>query len=305
MPATRIGFIGLGLMGSGMAGNILAKGFTLTVLAHRSREAVERLVGRGAIEVATPRAMAEQVDIVVLCVTGSREVEAVILGENGLASAGRPILICDCSTSDPSSTLRLAGELEERGITLIDAPLSRAPKDAEAGTLDVMAAGGDATFEMIRPVLEAFSRRIVRTGPVGTGHTMKLLNNFLSLGYAALYSEALALGAKAGIKPAVLDGVIRDGRMDCGFYRTFMDYVLTGNRDAHKFTLRNALKDLSYLSAFANEAPLANPLGAAVRNSYAVAVGMGRGDDYIPMLSDIVAELNGSGLRVEPDAAAP
>jgi 3-hydroxyisobutyrate dehydrogenase-like beta-hydroxyacid dehydrogenase len=292
----RIGFVGVGLMGHGMAKNIVQKGFPLAVLGHRNRVPVDDLVSRGAAEARSPRELAEISDIVVICVTGSPEVEAVVTGPDGLASAGKPLLVCDCSTSDPSSTVRLAAELGPRGITFIDAPLSRTPADAEAGTLDVLAGAEPEAFERIRPVLECFAAKIVHTGPVGSGHTMKLLNNFIAMGYASLYSEALALGAKAGLTPQVFDSVIRGGRMDSLFYQTFFKYVLERDRDAHKFALRNALKDMSYLAGFANSAGIANPMGAAVRNSFALAVGQGRGDDYIPMLSDIIAELNGVSL---------
>ncbi|YBV94927.1 NAD(P)-dependent oxidoreductase (plasmid) [Phyllobacteriaceae bacterium JZ32] len=296
MSKERIGFIGVGLMGHGMAKNIVEKGWPLTVLGHRNRAPVEDLKARGAAEATSARDLAEKSDIVVICVTGSPQVEAAVNGPEGLTSAGKPLLICDCSTSEPSSTIRLAAELAPKGITLIDAPLSRTPKDAEAGTLDVMVGGDPEAVERAWPVLDAFAQRIVKTGPVGTGHTMKLLNNFVSMGYAAIYAEALALGAKAGITPAVFDSVIRGGRMDCLFYQTFFKYVLERDRDAHKFTLANALKDTTYLAAFANAAGLANPVGAAVRNSFALAVNTGHAEDYVPMLSDIVAEMNGVKL---------
>ncbi len=293
MAQERIGFIGVGLMGRGMAKNILAKGYDLTILAHRRREAAEELVAFGAHEAASARELAERCDIVILCVTGSPQVEAIVHGSNGLASAGRPILIIDCSTSDPSSTVRLETELAAKGMALVDAPLSRTPKEAEAGTLDIMAGGREDDIERARPVLATFAQKIVHTGPVGSGHTMKLLNNFLSLGYAAIYAEALALGAKAGLTAHVFDSVIRGGRMDCGFYQTFFKYVLERDRDAHRFALANGLKDLSYLSAYANATQTPNPVGAAVRNSFALAVGTGHGEDFVPMLSDIIAELSG------------
>jgi 3-hydroxyisobutyrate dehydrogenase-like beta-hydroxyacid dehydrogenase len=289
----RIGFIGVGLMGHGIAKNILEAGYHVTVLANRNRVPVEDLLARGAAEAVSAKALAESVDIVFLCVTGSPQVISIINGETGLAAAGKPLLIVDCSTSDPSVTTALAAELAGKGITLIDAPLSRTPKDAWEGTLDVMIGGGDEDVARVKPIIEAFSQRMVHTGPTGTGHTMKLLNNFVSLGYGALYAEALMLGAKSGLKAEIFDQVIRGGRMDCGFYQTFFKYVIERDRDAHKFTLRNALKDLTYLSAFATNAGAANPVSAAVRNAYALAIGAGRGDEYVPMLSDIVAELNG------------
>ena len=296
----KIGFVGLGWMGSGMAGNLLRKGWPLTVWARKRRESLERLVGEGAQEAASPRAMAEACDVVVLCVTGSPEVEAVVNGPDGLAPAGKPLLILDCSTSDPSRTVRLAEELAAKGIVLLDAPLSRTPKEAAEGTLDVMAGGSPEDFSRAKPVLEAFARRVIHTGPTGSGHTMKLLNNFLSMGYAAIYAEALMVGAKAGLTPAIFDGVIRDGRMDCPFYRTFFDYVLNRNENAHRFAIANGLKDVTYLAAFAQGAGVANPIGAAVRNSFASAVATGQGEKFVPMLSDIVAALNGVTLAVAP-----
>ena len=292
----RVGFIGLGLMGHGMAKNLLEKGWPLTVLAHRKREAIDDLKKRGAQEAASLRALAESCDVIMLCVTGSPQVEAVIEGENGLASSGKPLLIVDCSTSDPASTRRLAPLLAAKGMALVDAPLSRTPKDAWEGTLDVMVGGDEAAVARARPILEAFAGRIVPTGPVGTGHTMKLLNNFVSMGYAALYSEALMVGAKAGLEPAVFDAVIKGGRMDCLFYQTFSKYVIGRDRDAHRFTLANALKDMSYLAGFAQALGVANPVGASVRNSFAQAVASGHGGDYVPMLSDHVARWNGTSL---------
>lgn len=290
---TRIGFIGLGFMGQGMAANILKKGWPLTVMAHRNRAPLEALVADGAAEAKTPRDMAADCDIIVLCVTGSPEVRAVIEGENGIAAAGRKVTIVDCSTSDPSVTTALAADLATKGITLLDAPLGRTPADAAAGTLDVMVGGDEADVARVRPVLDCFAGRVIHTGPTGTGHTMKLLNNFLSMGYAAIYSEALMLGQKAGLTAETFDSVIRGGRMDCGFYQTFFRYVLERDRNAHKFAIRNGLKDMTYLAGFANASNAANPVGAAVRNAFAQAVGAGRGDDFVPMLSDFVAESNG------------
>ena len=292
----RIGFIGVGLMGHGMAKNIVEKGYPLTVLGYRKRDAIEDLKGRGASEAASARELAEASDMVLLCVTGSPQVEALVNGPDGLASAGKTLMIVDCSTSEPAVTMRLAAELAPKGITLIDAPLSRTPKDAWEGTLDVMVGGDPASVERARPILETFAGRVVPTGPVGTGHTMKLLNNFLSMGYAALYAEALMVGAKAGLTPKVFDSVIRGGRMDCPFYQTFFRYVIDRDPNAHRFTIDNAHKDVTYLASFAQAVGAANPMGAAVRNSFALAVGTGHGDDYVPTLSDLVAKLNGVSL---------
>lgn len=298
MSKERIGLVGVGLMGHGMGKNIVEKGWSLTVVAHRNRAPVEDLKARGASEVATPREVADNSDIVILCVTGSPQVEEVINGPNGLRHSDRPVVICDCSTSEPTSTLGLAADLASQGKTLIDAPLSRTPKDAEAGNLDVMVGGPDETVQRVMPVLQAFGSRVVHTGPTGSGHAMKLLNNFLALGYAALYSEALTLGATLGLSPAVFDSVIRGGRMDCSFYQTFFKYVLERDRNAHLFTIANAFKDLSYLGNAAIASKIANPIGSAVRNSFALAVAAGRSEGYVPMLSDVIAEANDVKLQV-------
>ncbi len=290
----RVGFIGVGLMGHGMAKNIVEKGWPLTVLGHRRRDAVEDLKSRGAVEASSPRELALASDVVVICVTGSPQVEALVHGEQGLAAAGKPLLVIDCSTSEPAITTRLAASLAPRNIAFIDAPLSRTPKDAWEGTLDVMVGGDPEAVERARPILEAFAGRIIATGPVGTGHTMKLLNNFIAMGYAALYSEALMVGTKAGLSSQVFDSVIRGGRMDCPFYQTFFKYVLERDRNAHRFTIANAHKDVTYLASFAQALGVANPIGAAVRNTYAFAVGGGHGEAYVPMLSDFVAQWNGA-----------
>ena len=296
----KIGFIGLGLMGVGMATNLIKKGWPLTVMVHRNRTGAEALLALGAAEAKTPKELAAASDIVVLCVTGSPQVEAVVNGPDGLVAAGKPLMIIDCSTSNPAVTVKLAGELAAKGIILVDAPMSRTPKDAMEGTLDIMAGGSDEDFARARTVLDAFAGRVIHTGPTGSGHTMKLLNNFISMGYAAVYSEALMLGVKAGLTPKIFDSVIRGGRMDCGFYQTFFKYVIERDKNAHQFTISNAAKDMTYLASFAVNSGAANPMGSAVRNAFATAVGTGQGDKYVPMLSDIVAELNGVSLTDMP-----
>lgn len=305
--AEKIGFVGLGLMGHGMAKNIVEKGFALTVLAHRRREAVDDLVLRGATEAKTARELAAASEIVVLCVTGSAQVEAIVRGPEGLAAGLKAgSVIVDCSTADPNSTLALAAELAGRGVSYCDAPLSRTPKEAWAGTLDAMVGADDVTFARVRPVLAAFAAKIVHIGGLGDGHRMKLLNNFVSLGYAALYSEALALAGKVGISPQRFDSVIRGGRMDCGFYQTFMGYLIDGNREAHRFTLANAAKDMRYLEAMADAAGLANPLGNAVKNAYAAAIAQGASgpEDYVPSLPVHVGRMNGVHLEPKPPGSS-
>jgi len=293
----KVGFIGVGLMGHGMAKNILRAGYPLTVIAHKNRAPVENLVSLGAHEASSLKELAKSATLVFICAPGSPQVEQIIaeltpnLSENAV--------IIDCSTSDPTSTLKLAENLKSKRIHMVDAPLGGTPVQAEEGALSAMVGADQPVFARIKPVIESWAATLVHIGVVGDGHRMKLLNNFLSLGYAAMYSEALTLGAKMGIDAKRFDSVIRGSRMDCGFYQTFMGYALDGNREAHKFTMTNALKDLRYLESMANQAGIANPIGNAAKSSFARAMAAG-GDgpeDYVPHLVDFVARENGLKTR--------
>lgn len=293
MSEERIGFVGVGLMGHGMAKNLLGAGYPVAVIAHRNRAPVDDLVGRGAVEVGSLAELAAASSIVHICAPGSPQVEAIVEGLMPGLAAGT--IVVDCSTSDPTSTVALAARLEKAGCHMADAPLGGTPVQAEAGQLSTMVGASEEVFARLGPVIGAWARAVVHLGPCGSGHKMKLLNNFLSLGYAALYSEALALAEKVGITTTQFDSVIRGSRMDCGFYQTFMGYAVEGNRESHKFTLTNALKDMRYLEAMADSVSLANPIGNAVKNSLALACAAG-GDgpeDYLPHLVDFVAARNG------------
>jgi len=298
MAKERIGFIGVGLMGHGMAKNLVEKGHPLTILGNRNRQPVDDLVKRGASEVKTPAEVAKASDIVFLCVTDSSVVEKLVKGPHGLKEgAHRGMVIVDCSTADPNSTIALANEMAELGVHYADAPLGGTPAQAEEGLLSAMIGAEPAVFERIKPVCALWAgTKVVHLGPVGDGHKVKLLNNFLAMGYAAIYAEALTLGKHVGISPQTFDSVIRGSRMDCGFYQTFFRYVLERDGNAHQFTLRNAYKDVRYLEDMAQAVPLPNPVGNAVKNFYAAAVAAGKGDDYVPTISDFVAGLSGVKL---------
>ena len=294
MTKPTIGFIGVGYMGHGMAKNIAENGYPLVTMAHRRRDAVDDLIQRGATEAKSPKEIAQQSDIIHLCVTGSPQVEANIRGENGLLAGLRPgAIIVDCSTSDPVSTLTLKAEIEAAGGHLADAPLARTPKEAWEGTLDTMVGASPQVFEKIKPVLDCWAGVVVHLGDVGLGHKMKLLNNFLAMGYGALYAEALAIARLSGLTPQQFDSVIRPGRLSNGFYETFMKWTLEGDENAHKFAISNGHKDMRYLTNLCTALGAVNPVQSAVKNSYAAMEAAGEGERFVPMLADFIARQNG------------
>ena len=301
-----VGFIGLGLMGHGMAKNLVDKGYPLSIYARKASGATADLQQRGAVLRASALDVAQASSVVFLCVTGSKDVEALVRGPQGLKAGLRPgSVVVDCSTSDPVSTQALQAELQAVGVHLVDAPLSRTPKEAWAGTLDTMVGAEPEVFARVEPLLQTFAGRIVHLGGPGTGHRMKLINNFVSLGYAALYAEALTLAQAVGVTPQMFDAVIRGGRMDNLFYQTFMEYTLRGDKEAHKFTLTNAFKDLRYLESMADDAAVANPMGNAVKNAFGLAVQSGGPQTMVPMLPELVAALSGVDLAPKAPKESP
>ena len=294
MTKPTIGFIGVGFMGHGMAKNIVENGYPLVTMAHRKRDAVDDLIKRGATEAKSPKEIAEQSDIIHLCVTGSAQVEALMRGDTGILAGLRPgAIVVDCSTSDPVSTLALAAETRAAGGHFADAPLSRTPKEAWEGTLDAMVGADPEVFARIKPVIDCWAGVVVHLGEVGLGHKMKLINNFIGMGYGALYAEALALAQKSGLTPQQFDSVIRPGRLSNGFYETFMKWTLEHDENAHKFAISNAHKDMRYLTNLATSVGAVNPMQSVVKNTYAAMEAAGEGDRYVPMLADFVARANG------------
>ena len=147
MANPRIGFVGLGLMGHGIAKNLVTKGFPLTVRAHRNRKPLEDLLAAGAKEVATNADVAKASDVVILCVTGAPQVEEIVNGKDGIMSVARAgLIVVDTSTSEPATTAKMREELAARGVRFVDAPLARTPVEAELGKLNIMVGADDATF---------------------------------------------------------------------------------------------------------------------------------------------------------------
>ena len=295
-----IGFIGVGFMGHGMAKNILKGGYELWIKGNRNRTPIDSLVGMGAKEAATPREMAENCDIIHICLSNSPQVEAVIRGPDGiLAGAREGLIVIDTTTADPVSTMALAAEMDAQGVRMVDAPLGRTPKEAEEGTLDAMVGCDEGLMNIITPVVDCWAGTITRIGPVGTGHKMKLLMNFLGGAYASLYSEAVVLGAKVGISPHTFREVIGPSRLGSGFFGTFMQYVCDRDENAHKFSIANIAKDMRYVNSMATDAGVMNVMAGAARHYLTHAEAIGADQDFVPMLSNHVGRLNGVDMEEE------
>ncbi|HTP47744.1 MAG TPA: NAD(P)-dependent oxidoreductase [Casimicrobiaceae bacterium] len=289
----RIGFIGLGLMGHGMAKNILAKGFPLTIRVHRNRKAAEDILAAGAKEVKTNAELARACDVLILCVTGSPQVEEVIYGENGVFGVAREgLIVVDTSTAEPQSTARIRTDLARKGTAYVDAPLARTPKEAEEGRLNTMVGADEATFARLKPVLSAYCENIVHAGPPGHGHMLKLVNNFIAMSIATAVAEACATCAKAGVSIAKLHELVSAGAVNSGIFQLMVGKMLeSGDLTGLKFTLVNAMKDLRYYTHFAESLPSPAIVGEAVHQSLVNANLLGFGDKFVASLIEAQEKL--------------
>ncbi|NIA68835.1 NAD(P)-dependent oxidoreductase [Pelagibius litoralis] len=288
-------------MGHGMAKNIVEKGYPLSVMGHRNKKPVKDLVKRGAKEAKSAAAMARDCDVIFLCVTSSLQVEDLIRRADGIkAGAHKGLIIVDCSTADPNSTLALAAELKPLGVSLIDAPLGRSPKEAELGRLNAMVGADPKTLKEVRPIMETWAENIIHVGPVGAGHKIKLINNFISLSFAATFAEAYTAAKKTGVPLEKLYDVVSAGGMNSGFFQNVSKWVIGRDPKAHEFTLANCLKDISYYNQMVNAEKLTTMVSSAVQQDYTMALAMGRGDQHMPMLADAIANFNGLDLAEKP-----
>lgn len=195
----RVGYIGLGIMGMGMARNLLKAGFTLSVW-NRTASKADALAAEGATARATPAEVAANSDIIVICVSDTPDVEAVLLGENGVihgVQAGS--LVVDCSTISPQATQVMAEKLAAKGVAMLDAPVSGGSEGAAKGTLSIMVGGADANFERAMPVFKAMGKTITHVGGTGAGQTVKLVNQVLVVGNCLAMCEALLLAQAGGV----------------------------------------------------------------------------------------------------------
>jgi 2-hydroxy-3-oxopropionate reductase len=288
-----IGFIGLGIMGAPMARNLLAAGYELTVL-DIVPEAVERVVAAGAAAGTTPAGVAAQTDVLITMLPDSPEVEAVYLGPEGAYEALRPgWLSIDMSSIAPGTARRIAELASAAGASALDAPVSGGDKGAIAGTLSIMVGGEAQAFERARPMLEVLGSTIVHCGPPGAGQVVKVCNQVTVGVVIEAVSEALVLGAKAGVDPARIAEVLQGGLAATKVLEMRRDNLLSGSFDPG-FRIRLHLKDLKNALELARETGVALPAAATVEQLMRAAAANGRGDYDHSGLLTVLEDLAGA-----------
>ncbi|SLN53823.1 2-hydroxy-3-oxopropionate reductase [Pseudoruegeria aquimaris] len=285
MSKPTIGFIGLGLMGSAMVQRLLDCGYSLTVLGNTDRTGVEAALARGATEAATARELAAASDIVMLCMGTSDHVEGRMRGPDGVIAGLRPgAVVIDFGTSLPSSTIALGAEVAAAGGTMLDAPLGRTPSHGRDGQLNIMCAGDEAAFAKVKPVLEQQGENVFHLGPLGAGHTIKLINNFFAMTTANAMSEAFAMADKAGVPRQSLYDVMSAGPVHSGMMDFVAAYALEGNPEKLAFSVRNAAKDVGYYATMAEALGVKSIMSNCAREALGAALEEGRGDDLVPQM---------------------
>jgi len=284
-------------MGHGMAKNLLQKGYAVAIKGHRNRAPVDDLVGQGATEAGTSAQLAAASDIVFLCVTGTPQVEEVVFGPNGLAEGAKPgLVIVDTSTAEPASTNAIRARLAVQGVTFVDAPLGRTPRDAEEGRLNTMVGADPEVFAALRPVLEAFCENVVHVGPPGAGHVIKLANNFIAMTIACATAEAAFAVKRMGVDPQKLVDVVSLGAINNGIFQAVLAQTLQGNFAAMQFALDNARKDIRYYTHMTESLPMTSIMGEATHQSLVNASMLGFGQEFVPSLIKAQEKLNGTKI---------
>ena len=244
---SRIGFVGLGLMGSAMVGRLQDCNYQLTVLGNKDRTGLDQALARGALEAASGVDLAKQSDVIMLCMGTSDQVEERILGEQGIISglsSGK--IIIDFGTSLPSSTKEISSKIADTGAVILDAPLGRTPHHAKDGLLNIMASGDNDAFDAVRTILENLGENVFYLGDLGTGHTIKLMNNFFGMTIANAMAEVFAVADAAGVSRETAYKVISAGPLHSSMMDFISAFGLEGDKSKLEFAIKNAFKDVSY-----------------------------------------------------------
>jgi 3-hydroxyisobutyrate dehydrogenase-like beta-hydroxyacid dehydrogenase len=285
-------------MGYGAAKNIVMKGYPLTVFDPYAANSIRDLVQRGATEASSLVDLADKSDIVFLNLPSSAEVEQVIYGADGLLAASRPgMIIVDSTTADPQITRKIGKDLAARSVEMIDAPNGRTPKEIEQGKVSTYVGGSTAAIDRVMPVFSCYADTIIRTGELGSGTTMKLVNNFITVGTGALISEAVATAHKLGVDLNILMQVLSAGGANSVMLQWMKPWILEGDASHLQGPFRIAAKDIKTYARMADGAPAMSILATAVVQIYQLALIQGHANKTIPVLPGILAELNGSSIR--------
>ncbi len=291
MSKPTIGFIGLGLMGAAMVNRLIDQGYSLTLMANRSRDAIDAAVARGATEVSNARELAAASDIVMLCIDTSANVEARMRGEDGIiAGLNKGATVIDFGTSLPASTRALGAEVAAVGGAYLDAPLGRTPAHAVDGLLNIMAAGDEAAFENVNPVLADLGENVFHLGALGSGHTIKLMNNFFGMTVANAMAEVFAMADVAGVDRGKVYDVIAAGPLHSGMMGFVKAYGVDNDPNQLAFAIKNAAKDLGYYDQMARDANVESQMVGGALNALRSASDEGRGDLMVSQMVDFYAD---------------
>lgn len=291
MSKPTIGFIGLGLMGGNMVENLQKRGYPVIVM-DLNKEAVQRVLDRGnAKEASSPKDLAEQSDIVELCLTTSAVVEKIVYGDNGLLEGFKSgSVLIDFGTSIPASTKKIGADLAKKGVGMLDAPLGRTPAHAKDGLLNIMAAGDPDTFATYKPILEEQGENVFHLGDLGAGHTTKLINNFMGMTTVCAMSQAFAVAKLAGVDRQQLYDIMSAGPSNSPFMKFCKNYAVDNNSDLG-FSINNANKDLGYFVQMVSDLDSSTAIGEATSRNLKAAVEAGMGDGNVPEIFDYFVKL--------------
>lgn len=286
----QIGFVGAtGLMGHGLAKNLLLKGYPLAyTMRNRAPEGLDEL---GATRAADNAELGHTSDVIVICVTSAADVEQVV---TQILTDPKPgLLILDASTSEPSTTLRLAELAAEKGARIADIPLTRGPAEAEAGTVNVLVGADDDLYAEIEPIIKCFADNIYRCGGLGAGHIIKLINNTAFQAALTILAEGFAVAVKSGVDPSKLTEVLSGGGFANGGTLRIMEDSLNGKFDTLRFQLDNARKDVRYYTRMAGELAVPAMVGDGIHEALCAASALGFGGEFCASLTKAQAKLNG------------
>ena len=295
--AERVGFIGLGIMGSRMAANLRRAGVELTVW-NRTAATAERWAGEhGGAVAESPAAVGETSDVVVTMVVDGQQVETVLLGQHGVVEgAGRraggsqpPLLCVDMSTIGRGPAIEIGASLERLGVRFMDAPVTGSSPKAEDGTLTIMAGGDPADFERARPLFEAMGESIVHVGPLGDGQMVKLINNAVAATNTAVVGEALLLGRRSGVDLDKLVAVMKAGS-GASAMLALKERPMRAHDYTTLFKLAHMLKDVRLCLDEAQRAGVELPLVAEVKRILAEGERRGLGEKDFAALFEVVGE---------------